>query len=205
MTLNTFIQPPPTFADPTISNSQTGESQFNPIWLAWFVGLSGSLAGLPTYIDNEVTTQVAAKSVNATQVQGSTSGASPAAGYIGQYTETAGSASFTNTVANLAGISLSYGVWEVGGSVQFQGTNTAGAGEIWAGFSTTSGDSGIPFYFYASCPVDSTGNTTLPQTLAVPTYRIFTGSSIAVYLVGRSVLNSGAISANGFMWVRRVA
>lgn len=35
---------PPTFANPMVVNPQTGENQFNPVWLQWFLVLAGFLA-----------------------------------------------------------------------------------------------------------------------------------------------------------------
>lgn len=40
------IQPPPTYALPVLTDEATGRSQFNPIWLKWFVDLSSILTGL---------------------------------------------------------------------------------------------------------------------------------------------------------------
>lgn len=40
------LQPPPTYALPVITDEATGRSQFNPIWLKWFVDLSSILTGL---------------------------------------------------------------------------------------------------------------------------------------------------------------
>lgn len=35
------FQPPPTYALPVIVDEKTGQSQFNPIWLNWFIDLVG--------------------------------------------------------------------------------------------------------------------------------------------------------------------
>lgn len=35
----TVFEPPPTWADPVIVDPATGKSQFNPVWLKWFVDL----------------------------------------------------------------------------------------------------------------------------------------------------------------------
>lgn len=40
------LQPPPTYALPILVDEATGRSQFNPIWLKWFVDLSSILSGL---------------------------------------------------------------------------------------------------------------------------------------------------------------
>ena len=37
------FQPPPTWAPPVIQDERTGESQFNPVWLNWFVELTAAL------------------------------------------------------------------------------------------------------------------------------------------------------------------
>lgn len=37
------FQPPPTWASPVLVNEKTGESQFNPIWLNWFLALTAVL------------------------------------------------------------------------------------------------------------------------------------------------------------------
>lgn len=37
------IQPPPTYADPVLTDEQTGKSKFNPIWLKWFYDLAQTL------------------------------------------------------------------------------------------------------------------------------------------------------------------
>lgn len=39
---------PPTFASPVIVNPQTGQNQFNPIWLQWFLVLAQFLQGTTT-------------------------------------------------------------------------------------------------------------------------------------------------------------
>ncbi len=40
------FQPPPTWALPIIVDEKTGKAQFNPIWLKWFVDLSGVLTNV---------------------------------------------------------------------------------------------------------------------------------------------------------------
>ena len=35
------IQPPPTYIDPVLVDERTGKSKFNPLWLKWFVDLTG--------------------------------------------------------------------------------------------------------------------------------------------------------------------
>lgn len=37
------FQPPPTWALPILTDEKTGETQFNPVWLNWFVELAASL------------------------------------------------------------------------------------------------------------------------------------------------------------------
>lgn len=41
----TVFPTPPTFANPIAVNPQTGENQFNPIWLNWFLVLANFLTG----------------------------------------------------------------------------------------------------------------------------------------------------------------
>ena len=36
-----IIQPPPTWASPILEDEKTGESQFNPVWIKWFIDLVG--------------------------------------------------------------------------------------------------------------------------------------------------------------------
>lgn len=43
MTQSNYLQPP-TFASPVIVNSTTGQTQFSPIWLSWFVQLAQLLS-----------------------------------------------------------------------------------------------------------------------------------------------------------------
>lgn len=43
--MSTF-QPPPTWALPVLLDEATGKSQFNPIWLKWFVDMAGVLSRL---------------------------------------------------------------------------------------------------------------------------------------------------------------
>lgn len=38
--MSATFQPPPTFADPVIVNELSGRSQFNPIWLQWFLSVA---------------------------------------------------------------------------------------------------------------------------------------------------------------------
>ena len=49
------FQPPPTYAMPVLVNKDTKESEFNPIWLKWFLdlieNLSAAGAGSVTSID----------------------------------------------------------------------------------------------------------------------------------------------------------
>ena len=40
------FQPPPTWALPIVVEERTGKAQFNPIWLKWFLDLSGVLGTL---------------------------------------------------------------------------------------------------------------------------------------------------------------
>ena len=35
-----IFQPPPTYADPVVVDEHSGRSQFNPLWLKWFVDLA---------------------------------------------------------------------------------------------------------------------------------------------------------------------
>lgn len=39
--MSTAFQPPPTWALPVLTDEKTGRSVFNPIWLKWFVDLTG--------------------------------------------------------------------------------------------------------------------------------------------------------------------
>lgn len=41
----TAFPTPPTFANPVVVNPSTGENQFNPIWLQWFLVLASFLSG----------------------------------------------------------------------------------------------------------------------------------------------------------------
>ena len=38
--------PPPTYAEPTIVDPQTGKAQFNPIWLKWFLDFAQILSAV---------------------------------------------------------------------------------------------------------------------------------------------------------------
>ena len=40
----TAFQPPPTWALPVLTDERTGKSQFNPIWLKWFVDMAQVLS-----------------------------------------------------------------------------------------------------------------------------------------------------------------
>lgn len=42
----TTFPPPPTYAEPTIVDARTGKSQFNPIWLRWFLEVAQILSQL---------------------------------------------------------------------------------------------------------------------------------------------------------------
>lgn len=50
------IQPPPTYADPVLVDERTGKSKFNPLWLKWFVDLTGIInnAGGTTVQHNDL-------------------------------------------------------------------------------------------------------------------------------------------------------
>jgi len=37
--MSTF-NPPPTYANPVITDETTGKAQFNPIWLKWFLDVA---------------------------------------------------------------------------------------------------------------------------------------------------------------------
>lgn len=40
------FQPPPTWALPVLTDERTGRSQFNPIWLKWFVDMAQVLSSV---------------------------------------------------------------------------------------------------------------------------------------------------------------
>lgn len=44
--MSNVLEPPPTWALPVIEDPRTKESQFNPIWLKWFVDLAAILTGV---------------------------------------------------------------------------------------------------------------------------------------------------------------
>lgn len=53
----TVFNPPPTYADPVVVNTATGKSQFNPIWLKWFLDITAFISanggGTSSPVDHE--------------------------------------------------------------------------------------------------------------------------------------------------------
>lgn len=45
---------PPTYAEPTIVDPNTGKAQFNPIWLKWFLDVAQFLSGVGLTVTQQI-------------------------------------------------------------------------------------------------------------------------------------------------------
>lgn len=138
---------------------------------------------------------------------GDTTGASPAANFIGERLRAVvaqGSAvALTDTVAaNVTSVSLTAGVWDVEGIVMMTGGAITGT-YFDAAISTTSatlgtlGDNTVQSSAMATAAADS--------TLTVPPYRIEVAAPTTVYLVTEAGFTVGSAAAYGRISATRVA
>jgi hypothetical protein len=127
------------------------------------------------------------------------------AGFVGEFkssTIVSGSAiSLTTTVvANLTSISLTAGDWDVFGNVFFTNTGTASSFEI--GISTTSATPPNTEFvgILSSAAFDLTGSFAIPA----PQQRMSLSGTTTVYMIVRAEFNTGAVTACGGIYARRV-
>jgi len=144
------FQPPPTYASPVLVDEKTGKSQFNPIWLKWFVDLvsvlgptgAGSVSEVSIVTANGVSGSVADPTTTPaiTLALGAITPASVAA--IG--TVTGSNLSGTNTgdqtnITGNAGTATALQNARTIGGVSFNGTANITVASATGGFTVTGG------------------------------------------------------------------
>jgi hypothetical protein len=106
-----------------------------------------------------------------------------------------------NTGANITSISLTAGIWDVSGVINFNGsvTGTAFLGSI----STTSTASGTLGDNCVSSPYPPTGSADL--SITIPSYRISLNTTTTVYLTTIALFTVGTLKAYGRISATRVS
>lgn len=173
---------------------------------------ANTITGAGTAQFSGITQGITPGSINPTTPQGGTllgitNGTAVGAGYLGEQIRSAvGSGSAvaltTNIPANITSISLTAGIWDVSGSLQFAMSSTA-AGSIGISINTTSatlGTLGDNYFLSINTPTAAA----LFNSVALPSYRIMVSSTTTVYLVGIAIFPAGTNSAFGRISATRV-
>lgn len=123
------------------------------------------------------------------------SGASPAAGTIGEYTEavqsTATNTSGNNVWGDGASLSITAGEWELSASCDFSLGTASSVSAVLLGISTTSGNSatGLTFGYNAFSAPGPTASADTP--LWIPCYRVSVSSTTTYYLKIKANFTAG--------------
>jgi hypothetical protein len=106
------------------------------------------------------------------------------------------------TVANITSISLTAGVWDVSGIVQFSGSGITGTAYLMSITTTTTG-SGTN----ADSQVQSPTNPTLlaDNSLSIPSLRMTFNTTTTVFLTAQAAFTVGSVTAGGRISATRVA
>jgi hypothetical protein len=174
----------PPFYDQPIVDSTSGQ-QHSQAW---------------TEYHQSVADQLAVLSAKAQTSQGVTDGSDAAAGQVGEYLTASSSGSVglgTGAVVNIATLPLTAGDWDVQGNIIFNPTGAA---------------------TYAAASVNTASAALGPVATRVPgagggvqmrigtggTFRVSVSAAATAYLVAQTAFTSGAMTATGALWARRV-
>jgi len=119
------------------------------------------------------------------QVKGNNANTSPPAGFLGEQIRATGNPSLSTTVAaNVCDISLTAGVWDVTGIVNFVATTgTVATAGISASSATIAGTQGDQYANIVSAFSQ--------MTISIPSFRVTLASTTLYYLVAQSTFASG--------------
>lgn len=138
-------------------------------------------------------------------IKGSGSSTSPVAGSIGeQLTANASAVSLvTSTAKTITSISLTPGIWDVGGMAFINNSGTWTVAQ--AGISSTNntmpaGNAGVTFAAFVPGAAFALGQT----TLTLPSQRVKLSSTITYYLIAFSTFSGGTASSNAYITATRV-
>jgi hypothetical protein len=135
---------------------------------------------------------------------GTTTNDNAVAGQVGEFitaTVASGSAvALTRaTPANVTGISLTSGDWDVRGTIAYMPAGTTSVTNMLGGINTTSATSGADFANYQAALVPGAVN----PSYATGTVRLSLSATTTVYLVAQAAFTVAAMSAFGFIGARR--
>jgi hypothetical protein len=144
----------------------------------------------------------------ASNIQGTATNDSAAAGYIGEYvssTIVTGSsvALTTNTTANVASISLTAGDWDVTGVIDFTFGATTSYTNLQGGISITSATIGAQDSFFDLENAATVPTATKDPAFVCPTIRISIAATTTVYLVAQATFTVSTLKAYGTISARR--
>lgn len=172
------------------------------------VGITGATTGnsptiAATGSDTNVALTLAGKGASGVAVQGTTSGAGAAAGYVGQLlANSASGVSLTNgSAANLTTVPLTPGNWDLQCNAQFVPAGTTTVTSIAASVGTASGSLGAVgqiAYLQASL------TTGAQQYLVTPTLRVNVSAGTTAYCVGFSSFGVSTMTGSGYIRATRV-
>jgi hypothetical protein len=132
------------------------------------------------------------------QLKGNNTNTTPPAGFIGEHLQTvvsSGSAVSvaTGTVQNIASLSITAGIWDITGILNYQGITT-GTG-VQCIISTTNSGSGTLGDSATTFPITTLSNYS--ASITVPSYRVLLSSTTTYYLNAFCSYTAGSATAYG--------
>jgi hypothetical protein len=142
-------------------------------------------------------------------IVGTTAANDAAAGYVGEYIESAvavGSAVSltTGTGADITSISLTAGDWDVEGEVAFNTAATTSLTRVTASIATGSGLINSVTTTTVSMVATVFGAVSTVQQLPVTRRRVNVSTTTTIYLVARGTFTVSTLTAHGYIGARRV-
>lgn len=181
---------------PIVSLSATG-SAVNNLQIA-NAATAGAVVISSIGTDSNILTRVNGKGTSGANIQGSTAGAIPAAGYVGEELSVLVNGGIAvslvnNTATNIGSLVLTAGNWLVTGAV-FADASVAGAiTKVFGWVSTTSASLPAPPFYEGN-----TGTIALTQAgITCPSITVRSSGSTTVYVSGLAQFGSGSVAGSG--------
>lgn len=134
--------------------------------------------------------------------KGITDGSNALAGYIGEALAASASVGITsNTITNIATITLTPGDWDVTGIGQFLGS-AANLADVYVGIANASAQT--PPNDALSRITPQAGQAIINFNAAVPTKRYLVTATTQIWLVGYAAISTGTVTATGTIRARRM-